>query len=583
MLINDRSSFKKAIQHIKKYDELTVDTETTGLNPWSGDRIAGIAILAGDDGFYLPFKHGSGINLPMAAMDELNPFLCNPNVNYIGFNYKFDLEMMFVDGIPICEHMEDPMLAAHLMNENEENFKLEYLAEKYLGNSESKKEMACKLGEIGIGKGDMWKLPPEQVESYAIGDVVLTRDLRDFYVPYLKAWRLYDLWKKEGGTNDYSLAVTRMECYGMMMNVPLIHKYMLEAGPNADAAEAKLQEMAGYAINPRSPKQLSAWTGLKSTAKEIIEYIDEPWAHTLMDYRQWARVNTNYYKKFLMFKETDTDILHPNMHMTGTISGRLSASKPPMQAIPRHTNKYKVKDVFIARPGYILVSCDYSQVEMRLATHYAKEETMAVILNSGGDIHDATAKEMGVKDRRVAKAINFGVIYGIGAPSLSEQLRITRRKAQEFLNKYHGRFPGFKRLFNKAEAMAEMRGYIRMWTGRIRHYNLSFKTPSRKAMSNIIQGGVGEIMRVAITRLDRHFRNDPVYMLLQVHDDIIFEVKEEILYTAVPEIKEIMEDFDFSIPIIVDVKVGKNWGDMVKWQEYMDDAAKVEELEVAHK
>jgi DNA polymerase-1 len=224
---------------------------------------------------------------------------------------------------------------------------------------------------------------------------------------------------------------------------------------------------------------------------------------------------------------------------------------------------FKVKDVFIARSGYTMVSMDYKQAEMRLASFYAEEETMANLIRNGEDIPSSTAKTLGIP-RDAAKRINFGVIYGIGADSLSETLRIPRPTAAGYLKQYHNLYPGFRRLMNACESYANNHSFIRMWTGRKRHYDRA--NPTHKAMSNLVQGGVAEIMRVTILKLAPVVRDLQGYMLLQVHDNVVFEIPDENVMTAIPILKSIMEDMPFDPAMVVDVSYGKRWGEMQEWQ-----------------
>jgi DNA polymerase-1 len=284
----------------------------------------------------------------------------------------------------------------------------------------------------------------------------------------------------------------------------------------------------------------------------------------ILEYRGWTKVNSTYYQPYLELHDSN-GIVHPNLLLHGTVSGRLSCVHPNLQAVPRYSKVYKVKDVFVARPGYVLVSADYSQAEIRWGTHYAREENMAANLLADKDIHSAAAEELGIP-RDAAKRINFGIIYGIGREALAKQLRIPAEKAAEYLQKYHGRYPGFRRLYKRAEEVATERGYIRMFTGRVRRYDPY--NPTHKASSNLIQGAVAEMMRLAILRLDKLLEGWDTHMLLQIHDQIIFEVPEDKLFEVLPIIREGMENFlpgfELYVPMKVDIKYGPSWGQMTE-------------------
>lgn len=641
MLIDTLPALEDTIKYLDQFEELTVDTETNGLTPYKGSRICGVAIQGGADAFYLPFRHRQGTNLPIASIRKLDSLLGNPDRRYIGFNYKFDLQMLSMDGIPMPRRIYEVLAAAHLMNENENtiltksqkeeyklknwqrpSFKLKYLGAKYISNEAATESdvLIDRIIEMGFtkdrnaAKGFIAELSPAEVDPYACQDTQLTKALHEFYIEPLKTWRLWDLYLE---LCEYHIITTKMEMRGLKLDLPLIHEYIAEADRMLEPARKRLNDLAGHPINPNSHKQVQAAIELPSTAKDVLEGIIESengdprqkeFAQALVDYRGWNVVNSSCYYPYL--KEMDDEgIIHPNLSLIGTISGRLSCYSPNLQGVPRYSKVYKVKDVFVARPGYTFVSCDYQQAEMRLAAHYMQviledlvvqykkelstctdskrikhlankikqfdvpyEDTLQYILQSGISMHTETQKSVfGTSDKSLmdydyAKRTNFSVIYGIGAATLSERLRLPLQQCSDILRKYHARFPGFRVLYNTSQRAAEEMGYIRMWTGRIRHYGPGVY--EHKASSNLIQGGVAEIMRVAILRLDRHYNNQDVHMLLQVHDQIIFEVPEEHVFTEIPVIKQMMEDFpEFEVQPKIDVKYGPVWGKMKEWKE----------------
>ena len=563
-----------------------VDTETTGLNPWGNtdnepDRVIGISIYTGDNAYYFPYRHPYGVNLPMSTMEFFTKYLSNPNRTYRGFNYKFDQHMMWHDGVEYANNIEDGMLAVHLLNENEPNFRLKDLSDRYgigdgsLQESVLKDKVIARCHELGMTislsknspdnwKGKMWVLPPEEVEPYACDDVILTYKLIELCIPALKEWGLYEIWKQ---VNYYSNITAEMENRGMLLDVDLINKYLGESDEHLKEAMVNLEKLAGIPINPNSSKQVCRLLGVESSAAEILEVLSEREdelgnaSRAVSLARGWSSVGSRYYRPYIASRDKE-NVLRTSLNLMGTISGRLSSSNPNLQAVARKTDVFKVKDVFLARPGFTLVSADYAQAEMRLACYYAKEETMAERIRQGLDIHGSTAKDLGIP-RDAAKRINFGVIYGIGAEALHDQLHIEKSVAQGYLNQYHSLYPQFRKLMRACEQKAEKDGFIKMWTGRCRRYDA--KNPSHKAMSNLIQGGVAEIMRITISRLHPLMSDIGGYMLLQVHDQVIAEIPDENVSLFIPVMKKIMEDFDFDPHMTVDIKTGKTWGGMVEW------------------
>lgn len=587
MLINTKEQLIEILPRILACTDPCVDTETTGLNicgtaDGKRSQVIGIAIDIGDEAFYMPFRHMQGVNLPIECMEILKPFLSDPNRTFGGANYGFDLRMMAMDGIPMAPHFEDVQLAVQLLNENEPNFKLKDLCDRYeigdgsLQESILEDKVFEECQRLGLEcsrspraehnvKSMMYVLPPEDVEPYACDDVRLTRMLLDVVRPALQYHGLYDIWKQ---VNYYSYIVTQMEHRGMLVDVDLIKQYQQEAVAHSKAATDRLNERAGFVLNPNSSKKVCEFLGTKTSAAEQLEILidaggeDAEKAKLIQEARGWLSVDSRYYTPYLQAVDSN-NVIHCSLNLLGTYTGRLSCSNPNLQAVAKQTEVFKVKDVFIARPGYTLIQADYKQAEMRLVTHYTKDQTMKELIEADADLHTATAEMLGIP-RNAAKRINFSVIYGIGYKKLSENLRVDQKVGKDYLERYHTLYPGFRKLMYQCEDFAKVNGYIRMWTGRMRHFNVPEADP-HKAMSNLIQGGVAEIVRVAISRLYPAITDLGGYLLLQVHDSVTFEVPDEVLHIALSTIKLIMEDFDFVPHVGVDIEYGKSWGTFEKW------------------
>lgn len=586
MLIDDMVKFNNIKHDLLMCQKPVVDTETTGLNFWGVDNkeksvIIGISIATDNDVYYFPFRHASGNNLPIEILHGFfKSYLSNPDRTYVGYNYKYDMHMLKNDGIPYARNIEDVILAIHLLNENEETFRLKGICDKYkIGNGslqesilEDKVFNECE--RLGIPcsrspkaeyntKNMMYVLPPEDVEPYACEDVILTKKLLEISIPALKYWDIYDLWKE---INYYSYINSCIESKGFEIDVELMQKYSEEANTHYEETQEYLNKLAGYKINANSSVQVCALLGIDSSSMETLETIVESnnemskTAEAIIHCRGWASVVSRYYTPYSQALDKN-NILRTSLNLIGTISGRLSCNNPNLQAVARQTEVFKVKDIFRARKGYKLVSADYTQAEMRLATWYAKEEKMLEVINSGEDLHTSTSKMLDIP-RDVAKRINFGVIYGIGSTALSKQLRIPESTAKNYLNKYHNTYRGFRNLMKTCEEYANEYGYIRMWTGRIRHYDAN--NPSHKAMSNLIQGGISEVMRVSITKLFPIISDLGGYILLQVHDQIIVEIPEDNLKVLVKILDKVMSDFPFNPKLTVNIESGDTWGNMEK-------------------
>ena len=589
MLIDTVERFESIKPKLLACMNPTVDTETTGLSIFGNaerkqDYIIGYAIHDGTEAYYLPFRHKQGCNLPLSCLDFLRSYLSDSNRTYNGWNYNFDLHMMLSsDNIPIATNFEDAMLALHLINENEPNFKLKAVADRYhigmgsLQESVLEDKVFSECERLGLEcsrssraanntKSMMYVLKPEDVEPYACDDVRLTRELLDMLKPALKQFGLYDIWQQ---INYYSYIICSMEHIGMHINPDIIKIYQQEAIEKLTDAQQRLNMAAGFELNPNSSKKVCEFLGVQSSAAEVLQNVIDAGgknaenALLVQEARGWKSVDSRYYTPYLKAMDKDNN-LHCSLNLIGTYTGRLSCSNPNLQAVAKSTEVFKVKDVFTARQGYIMVQADYKQAEMRLVTHYTKDPLMKELIESDADLHSETANRLGIP-RQAAKRLNFSVIYGIGAKHLSESLRVDLPVAREYLEKYHGLYPRFRKLMYRCEDFAKEYGYIELWTGRLRHFNVKEADP-HKAMSNLIQGGIAEIVRVAISRLFPAMSDIGGRMLMQVHDSIIFEIPEEQINIALPTIQLIMEDFDFDPRPAVDVEYGYSWGLFKKWQ-----------------
>ena len=588
MLIDTPEKLEQIKPRLLACTDPCVDTETTGLSIFGNaerkrDVVIGIAIDDGTDAYYFPFRHAQGTNLPEECMQFFREYLSDSHRTYGGWNYNYDLHMMAFDGIDIAPNFEDAMLAVHLLNENEPDFKLKATSDRYgvgdgsLQESILEDKVFEECQKLGIEcsrspraanntKSMMYVLEPKDVEPYATDDVRLTRGILDLVRPALEHYNLYQIWKQ---VNYYSYIITLMEHRGMHIDPEIIKQYQVEAEGKYADAQRRLNEAAGFDLNPNSSKKVCDFLGVQSSAAEKLEEVIDAGgkaadnAKLVQEARGWKSVDSRYYTPYLQAMDSNND-LHCSLNLIGTYTGRLSCSNPNLQAVAKHTEVFKVKDVFTARPGYIMCQADYKQAEMRLVTHYTKDPLMKELIEKDADLHSETANRLGIP-RQAAKRLNFSVIYGIGAKHLSESLRVDFGVAKDYLEKYHGLYPGFRKLMYQCEDFAKEYGYIQMWTGRLRHFNVPEADP-HKAMSNLIQGGVAEIVRVAISRLYPAMTDIGAKMLMQVHDSIIFEIPEDQINVALPTIKLIMEDFDFDPKPGVDIEYGYSWGLFKKWQ-----------------
>jgi DNA polymerase-1 len=371
--------------------------------------------------------------------------------------------------------------------------------------------------------------------------------------------------------NAFQLDIARMELRGVLINRSRLPMLYMQAEEKTEELTRKIQESCGYPCNPGSPKQMGAWLKVKSTAKAVLQRMkDDERAKWLLEYRQWSKAQSTYYGPYIRYMD-DKGVLRCNLHLTtpgiltrgkddsrnGTISGRLSSSKPNLQQVPRGSESYRVMELFIARPGYLLCVLDYSQAELRVAAHYSQDQLLKEILLSGVDMHSRVAEEMGVP-RHIAKNINFSAWYGIGAQTFSRNYFVGLSEARVWLTKYHKMFPGIRRLYNACEHHGVEKGYIKVYTGRMRRYNC-LQSPAYKASNNLIQMTVAEMIRRAIMRTRREVPE--ARQVLMVHDSTWYEIPEHGALETVRKLLAIMQDQPFVLPMIVDAKMGRGFAD----------------------
>lgn len=602
-------TFDAAMDAISSVDRVAFDLETTGLLPFGKDVLVGVAIAVGLDSYYFPFRHGAGQNLPYDNLVSLLKLLVTKR--WTTWNGKFDLKFMRKEYLrlgmnvypPLCE---DVMLASHLVDENQPNFKLkdtgdrfaQYLGYDPQGASVQQAKLDAYMMEKGLGHGDMWRVPGEIVAPYAEQDVVLTEQLRRFFIAPLQRWDLYDLWQE---LNDYLRVVADIEERGMFLDLSRIQHHIERSVEERDACLARLREVSGVPhLNPNSAKVFKSYlnielmlqhgTSITGTDVDILEGlldIVEPGGkldtiiRESINYRRWVKVKGAYYEAFLHFQSKG--ILHPNLHMTGTVTGRFSCSEPNMQAIPRKEGEFRpghlVKESFIARPGWWLVQIDYKMAEIFLGAHIAKAEHMIAMLRDGVDVHAATAKLINNIPRSIGKRLNFAVMYGIGDEKFVEDVKkmagldITLQEAHRYIGQYNEVHPEMRAMYRNLELEARTNGFIRLITGRVRRYNGheyyskdGYRgSPYQKASSNMVQGSVAEVMRIASTNI-HHQLGNKAYQLLHVHDSIMFEIKEGDLET-IRSVEKIMcmdevAGNKLAVPLRVDIEVGHRWSDL---------------------
>jgi DNA polymerase-1 len=485
------------------------------------------------------------------------------------WNASFDVHHLFVDGITVKSKIIDAQLGSHLLNENigkepdTYDFPLKPMADKCLGYDASlqEREMEAQIG----GKANIHKADPEIIAPYACQDTDLTWEMFCYNYEGLKKQNLLGIWNE---LSDYTALTIEMEKEGALIDQERVKRALETLVPDQAKQLAELRQLVGDPkFNPNSHVQCKKLFGLDLSDKcdkEFLELLGTPAAKGVLTARAFTKIKGSFYVPFSELADANGRI-HPSIKLFGTGPGRPSCTQPNLQALPRENDFFNVRSMIISPPGYSILSCDWSQIELRLLAHYSQDPNLIKAYMEDMDIHQMTSDLLNV-DRDWAKRLNFGVTYGLAAPGFMKQARVTKKVAERTLDAFHGTYPNVQRLYRACQKKAEEKGYITMWTGRRRRYPQAFE--QRKAMSGLIQGGVAEVMRVSLTRLHNKFKDNPdVRLFLQVHDDVLAYVKDDVLFDVAREFRTILEDFDFKVPVKTEVKYGKSWGSLTKWKD----------------
>jgi DNA polymerase I len=584
-----------------------IEAKTSSDNPMQAD-ICGIALaLAPNDACYVPLAHkqsGGGAGLFDAglapdqikaedALDALRPLLESAGILKIGFDIKFNAVIFAQHGITLRNH-DDAQLMSYALDAGRNSHGLETLAETWLGHA-----VLTDSGIIGSGKN---KLSFDQVEidkftSHAAEDADVILRLWQVLKPRLIAERMTAVY--ETLERPLISVLARMERRGISIDRQVLSRLSGDFAQTAARVEAEIQEIAGEPINVGSPKQLGdiifgkmglpggskTKTGAWSTSAQVLDELAEQgheFPRKILEWRQVSKLKSTYTDALPTYVHPQTHRVHTTYALAATTTGRLSSNEPNLQNIPVRTEDgRKIRRAFVASPGHKLVSADYSQIELRLLAEIADIPVLKQAFRDGLDIHAMTASEMfgvPVKDmpgevRRRAKAINFGIIYGISAFGLANQLGIPREEASAYIKKYFERFPGIRAYMDETRDFCRAHGYVETLFGRKCHYpdikasNASIRSFNERAAINArLQGTAADIIRRAMTRMEDALAEHKLsaQMLLQVHDELIFEVPDDEVVATLPVVQHTMQDAPFpavllSVPLHVDARAANNW------------------------
>ena len=602
--VRDMDALQRWIARIHDRGHVAVDTETTSLDEMRADLVGISLCVDAGTACYIPVGHraGSGDLFGAAALTAgqlpldlvlaaLKPVLQDDAVLKIGQNMKYDAKIFARHGITVAP-FDDTMLMSYAMHAGLHNHGMDLLSETYL----SHRPIPIK-DLIGSGKSAVTfdRVPIDDAVTYAAEDADVTLRLWQHFKPLLHREKVTTVYE----TMERPLVpvLAAMEMAGIKVDRDTLSRMSNAFAQKMAGLEAEIHQLAGGPFNVGSPKQLGeilfdkmalpggekGKTGAYATGADILE--DLATEHELpgrvLDWRQLAKLKSTYTDALQDHINPDTGRVHTSYSIAGAITGRLASTDPNLQNIPvRSDEGRRIRQAFVAEPGKKIVSLDYSQIELRILAHIADIPALKQAFKDGHDIHAMTASEMfnvpldqmTPDIRRQAKAINFGVIYGISGFGLARNLRIPRDQAQGFIDRYFERFPGIRAYMDATVAFAKEHGYVQTLFGRKIHTpEINTKGPSagfakRAAINAPIQGTAADVIRRAMIRMPAAIAGLPATMLLQVHDELIFEVDEDSVDQVIAVVKAVMEGaaapaVHLTVPLTVDGGSGANWAE----------------------
>jgi len=591
-IIINNADLDALMQRLSSTGILSFDTETTSLNTMSAELVGISLSPAPGEAYYIPVGHVGWANVEQLSLDlvteRLKPVFADSNLTKYAHNGKYDMIILAEHGLPVSNMTFDSMIAAHLLNE--QSIGLKSLAFNRIGV-----EMTPISELIGSGSKQlsMSQVEIQKAGIYACADADMTFQLCEILKPELEQQSLRKLFT-EVEMPLVPVLVT-MERHGIALDTDLLSEMSHEIGRQLIDIEGKIYGIAGHQFNINSPQQLgnvlfeemklpaTKRKGNYSTSAAILEALREenPIIGNILDYRQLSKLKSTYIDTLPGMVNHKTGRLHTSYNQTRTATGRLSSSDPNLQNIPvRGEQGKQIRHAFIAPGNSSLLGADYSQIDLRALAHLSQDENLCAAFQHDEDIHTATASQLyGVKAtevtpdmRRLAKTVNFGVIYGMSEYGLERATELSREEASQFITAYFEKYPGIRKYLESTKQQARETGYVETLLGRKRSI-AEINAPNRNvregaermAINMPVQGTSADIIKVAMINLDKEMnkRNLKSKMMLQVHDELVFEVPQSELAEMQELVPELMTGaVKLHVPVKVDTKTGSNWGEM---------------------
>ena len=589
-LVDTKKERTKLIQKLSKEKAICFDTETTGIDANEAELVGISFSIKKHEGYYIPIPADQ--TEAQAIVDEFKPIFENEKIIKIGQNLKYDALMMKWYGIELKGKYFDTMVAHYLL-EPELRHNMNYLAQAYLGYEAVSIESL--IGKKGKKQLSMRDVPIEKASEYASEDVDITFQLQQQLAPKLKEEELEKLYNEL--EEPLINVLVDLEYEGINLDQDFLNKYSVELEKEIKSLEKEIHDEAGLVFNIASPKQVGQilfekmeipyrWrktkTGQYSTDETKMSEMakDYPFVAKILKYRGLAKLKSTYVDALPKMVNPKTSRIHSSFNQALAATGRLSSNNPNLQNIPIRTEQgRKVRKAFIPRDkDHILLAADYSQIELRLIAEISKDKAMIEAFQAGHDIHQATAakvygktlEEVTPDERRNAKTVNFSIIYGAGATNLSQQLDIKRKEATELIANYFAQYNGLKNYMDEIVQFAQEHGFIKTILGRkrkLRDINskngLIRSNAERIAINTPIQGSAADMIKIAMIKIHKALKdgNFKTKMILQVHDELVFDVYKPELDKVRPIIEHEMKNAmpDLQVPILVGMDTGDNW------------------------
>ena len=600
--IHDQATLAAWLTRLESAPLFAFDTETTDINVMNAELVGVSFTDRADEGAYVPLAHaypGAPAQLDRSeVLARLKPLLEDPSRKKVGQNLKYDMSVLANYAIELRGIEFDTMLESYVLDSTASRHDMDSLALKYLGHKTVKYEDVAGKGKSQI---NFREVPIEQASHYAAEDADITWRLHAALWPRIQEQPALERLFREIEMPLVPI-LSRIERHGVKIDADMLRRQGGELAKRMMELEREAHDLAGQPFNLASPLQIQdilyqklklpvlkkTPKGQPSTAEEVLQELalDYPLPQIILEHRGIAKLKSTYADKLPEMVNPRTGRVHTSYHQAVAATGRLSSSDPNLQNIPVRTAEgRRIRQAFVAEPGYKILSADYSQVELRIMAHLSQDDGLLKAFASGADVHRATAAEVFsvtpelVSDdmRRNAKAINFGLIYGMSAFGLAQQLRIERAAAQQYIDLYFARYPQVKAFMDRTREQARARGFVETVFGRRLHLpeinaanQARRQYAERTAINAPMQGTAADLIKLAMAKVDTWLRESgaDVKMIMQVHDELVFEVAEAELTRAPDTIRCCMVEVGepsplspagLSLPLVVDIGMGDNW------------------------